>query len=265
MNIILRELKAHRKSLIIWTIAVAIMVASGMSKYGGMSGSGQSINELMGDMPKVLQAIMGFNSLDLTTALGFYGVLFLYLVIMLTVHSSMLGAGIISKEERDKTVEFLMVKPVTRNYILTSKFIAAIFQMIWLNLVCLGTSIGMVAYYNEAGSVTKEILIMNLGILMLQFVFFTVGTGIAAWKRRSKTAPSLATGILLFTFILSIMVDMTDKLERLKYLTPFKYVVAEKVINGEGIDGVFILLSFVIIIIMTTVTFIFYRKRDLLT
>ena len=53
----------------------------------------------MADMPKSLQAIMGTNSLDLSSVIGYYGLLYLYLVVMAGIHASMLGANIISKEE----------------------------------------------------------------------------------------------------------------------------------------------------------------------
>ena len=37
MNIFLRELKSHRKSLIFWSIGVFLMVVSGMAKYDAYS------------------------------------------------------------------------------------------------------------------------------------------------------------------------------------------------------------------------------------
>ena len=59
MNIFRREMKANRKSLIIWTIGVVFMVASGMGKFSSLEGSGQSMNALMADMPKSMQAKIG--------------------------------------------------------------------------------------------------------------------------------------------------------------------------------------------------------------
>ncbi len=100
MNIFIVEMKAHRKSLIIWAFGILFMVAAGMGKYVGMSSSGQSINELLYQMPNSMKAIMGVGTLDLSKASGFYGVLFLYLVLMATIHAVMIGADIISKEER---------------------------------------------------------------------------------------------------------------------------------------------------------------------
>ncbi|KJS86413.1 MAG: ABC transporter, partial [Peptococcaceae bacterium BICA1-8] len=125
MNVFIREMKSNRKSLIIWCIGIFLLIASSMGKYAGLSASGQSMNELLAQMPKSFQAIMGIGTFDLSTPIGYYGVLFAYLVVMATIHATMLGANIISKEEREKTAEFLFAKPVSRNRIITSKLLAS--------------------------------------------------------------------------------------------------------------------------------------------
>ena len=119
MNIFKREMRANRKSLIIWCFGVLFIVGSGMGKYAALSNTGDSINELMAHMPSSLQAIMGIGSLDLATVDGYFGLLYLYLVIMASIHAAMLGATMISKEERDKTAEFLFVKPISRTTVIS--------------------------------------------------------------------------------------------------------------------------------------------------
>ena len=57
------------------------MVVAGMGKYVAYPSSGQSMNELLAQMPKSIQAIMGIGTFDLSKASGYYGMLFLYLVL----------------------------------------------------------------------------------------------------------------------------------------------------------------------------------------
>ena len=64
--------------------------------------------------------LLGFSDLDLSKVSGYYGMLFIYLLLMATIHAAMLGATIIAKEERDKTSEFLFVKPVSRSKVITT-------------------------------------------------------------------------------------------------------------------------------------------------
>lgn len=263
MNIFLRELKAHRKSLIIWSVVMLLMIISGMAKYSAYAETGQSMNELLSQIPKSIKAVLGMGDFDLTKASGFYGMLYLYLLLMATIHASMLGANIISKEERDKTTEFLMVKPVSRTEIITAKLSAALFNVIVFNLVTLVLSIAIVGKYANGEAITGEICTMMAGMFMMQLIFLFIGTGIAAASRRPKAAASIATAVLLVSFILSSVVSMNSNLEGLKYITPFKYFEGEKLLKGGGFDPVFVVLSLVIIGALAVVTYVFYRKRDL--
>ena len=144
MNIFLKEMKSHRKSLIFWSIGVFLMVASGMVKYESLSSSGQPMNEMLAGMPKSMLALLGIGDFDISTATGYYGLLFIYLLLMATIHAAMLGATIIAKEERDKTSEFLFVKPVSRNRVITAKLLAAFVNILILNLVTFVSSLGLV-------------------------------------------------------------------------------------------------------------------------
>jgi ABC-2 type transport system permease protein len=263
MNVFMIEMKAHRKSLIIWCIAMLFMVGSGMSKYEVYSTSGQSINDVMDKLPKVVQAIFGIGVFDLSKASGFYGMLFLYLVLMTTIHAVMLGANIISKEERDKTTEFLMAKPISRDKVITAKLFAALVNIIILNIVTLISSIFIVGYFSKGESVTSDIEILMAGMFILQLMFMFIGTALAAVSKKPKTAPSVATGILLTAYLLSTVIDINTKLESLKYFTPFKYFEAKNLMVNGSFEPVFVILSVLIIAVLLCSTYVIYRKRDL--
>lgn len=263
MNIYMKELKSHRKSLIFWCIGVVLMVASGMNKYSSLYSSGQSMNDLLADLPKSLQAILGVGSFDLSKASGYYGMLFLYLVLMATIHAAMLGATIIAKEERDKTSEFLFVKPVSRGKIITAKLMAAFTNIVIFNLVTFASSVVIVGKVSGGEKVNGEIAITMLGMFMLQLLFMVIGSAISAFKKQPKTAASLATAILLLTFVLSVVIDLNEHLDVLTFLTPFKYFEAKQMMGGGGMELVFVVLSLVLTAVLTYSTYVFYQKRDL--
>ena len=115
MNVFLREMKAHRWGLLFWSLGMVMMIYSGMAKYGAYEAAGQSVEVILAQIPRSMQAVFGMTGFDLTTAAGFYGMLFLYLAVMGAVHASLLGAHLIAKEERDHTSEFLYAKPASRS------------------------------------------------------------------------------------------------------------------------------------------------------
>lgn len=263
MNLYLRELKANRKSLIIWCVGIIFLVYAGMLKYAGLSSSGQGLNKLMGEMPKSLQAIMGAGAFDLTKASGYYGVLFLYLLVMATIQATLLGANIISKEERDKTFEFLFVKPISRSKIIVTKLLAALSMIFIFNLATLITSIFAVQYYGDGEKVASDIVQLMVGMYILQVLFLLIGSALSAVLKRSKIAASLSSGILFLTFLLSIAIDLNEKFDTLKYVTPFKYFEAKNLMYDGGFDAVYVILSLVLILVLFSITFIFYQKKDL--
>lgn len=263
MNIFLKELKSHRKSLIFWSIGIFFMVASGMAKFEAFSSSGQSINTMMGDLPKSLKVVLGMSDLDLSKASGYYGMLFLYLLLMATIHAAMLGATIMAKEERDKTSEFLFVKPVSRTTIITAKLVAAFVNIVIFNLITLVSSIILMGKYSHGEAVASEIAVLMMAMFILQILFMVIGSALAAVKRKPKTAASQAMAILLLTYGLSIAVDLNEHLKGLRYLTPFKYFEAKHVMYGGGFQTSFVVLSAVLIGALAFATYFFYKKRDL--
>jgi len=263
MNVFIVEMRAHRKSLIIWGFGIIFMVAAGMGKYVALSSSGQSMNEVFAQMPKSMQTIFGIAGFDVSKASGYFGMLFLYLTIMATIHAVMLGADIISKEENDKTAEFLLSKPISRNNIITSKLSAALVNIIIFNIITLVSSIVVVGKYSKGEAVSSEIIILMGGMFILQLIFMFIGTAIAAACKHPKNATSISTAVLLITYILSMAIDLSGKIGNLKYFTPFKYYEAKNLISDGGFQWNFVILSIVIILAMLKITYVFYKRRDL--
>ena len=263
MNVFFREMKANRKSLIIWSIGVILLIAGGMGKYAAFSSTGQSAAIITAQLPRSIQAVLGTGAFDLSKASGFYGVLFLYLALMAAVHAVILGATIISKEERDRTSEFLFVKPVSRNKIIASKLMAALINLIIFNLVTLAFSIITVGYYSKGEDVTSGILKLTLGLFFMQLIFMFIGTGTASLSKKPNTAPSMAAGVLLFAFVLNVAVDLDKKISFLKFFTPFKYFNARDLMYGGRFEPVFLFLSLIIVGTASAATFVFYKRKDL--
>jgi len=264
MNIFFRELKSHRNSLIFWSIGMIALIGASMAKYAAYASTGQSMGELIDQFPKMMQTIFGISGFDLSKASGFFGVIFMYVALMATIHAILLGSDVISKEERDRTSEFLFVKPLSRSYAVTSKLLSGLVNLIIINIVTLVSSIYFTAIVNKTGEpVNKDIMILMAGLFFLQLIFFTIGSAIAGISRKPKSAPGAATTTLLVTFFIYFIVNLNDKLDILKYLTPFKYFDARNLLADGKLDPLYITLSSAIIVVMLISTYVFYNKRDL--
>lgn len=262
MNIFIKELKSNRKSLIIWSTCMFLLVVSGMAKYTAYSAGGQN-NEIFNTMPYSVKALLGFGSFDVTTMSGYFALLFLYIELTVAIHAVMLGSGIIAKEECDKTTEFLIVKPVSRTTVITAKLLAALVNIFVVNIVTLISSVIMVASYNKGKDISNEIVMFLLSMFLVQLIFLSLGTALAAIIRNPKAAGSLSAGILLTSFIISKITDLTDQLDALNLLSPFKYFSYKNLVEGNGLNLVIVLLSLLLAAVFSVSTYYFYQRRDL--
>jgi ABC-2 type transport system permease protein len=270
MNIYKRELRANRRSLILWCIGLFLFIGASMGKYSALAKDPVSLNIFNG-LPMGLQAVFGVTSFDFLKALGFFGMIFPYLILMAAIHASMLGAGILSKEERDRTSEFLYVKPATRARIVTAKLLAALTCVVILNLVTWAVSVMLVGHFAVAGEpVAEGVARLMLGLFCVQILFLSLGLAAAAVLKQPKAAPGVTTGVMLATYILSIAIDVNGKIGWLKGFTPFEYFDAKLIIGHEtgnllaqGLNGWYVALSLAMTAVFITAAYLFFRKRDL--
>lgn len=262
MNIFLRELKANRKTLIIWCACMVLGVFSGMTKYTAYS-AGEAGSRALKDLPQGLKALFGMGSFDVTTMSGFYAFLFLYIAAAAAIHAALLGSGIIAKEERDKTAEFLIVKPVSRAAVVAAKLLAALVNIVILNLVTFLSSVFLVAAYNKGKDISGEVAVFLLSMFLIQLVFLSFGALISACMRRPKGAGAVASGAVLVAYVITEITNLNDRLNALNLFSPFKYFSAARVIAGDGLDPLVVAASLFLAAAFFVSAGFFYSRRDL--
>lgn len=262
MNIFLRELRASRKALIIWSVCMFLGVLSGMSKYTTYS-SGGAASQALTELPHSMRALFGMGSFNVSTMSGFFAFLFSYIVLAAAIHAALLGSGIIAKEERDKTSEFLMVKPVSRTAVITSKLLAALVNIVVINVVTLLSSFFLVAAYNKGKDISGEIAVFLLTMFIVQLIFLSLGALLSAFMKNPKASGATATSILLGSYVISKITDLANHLDFLNILSPFKYFSYTDIVSGDGISLVVVILTLLLIAAFSVSTYFFYQKRDL--
>lgn len=265
MNVFIREIKAHRRGLFFWCLAMVILVSSSMAKYATFNSTGQSMNQVVDQFPKAIKVVFGISGFDLTTAQGFFGVTFLYIALLAAVHAAIIGAEIIAKEERDRTSEFLFVKPISRATVVTSKLVAGLINLLILNLVTWISSVYFVNYFAKNFNDGGYICALMIALFILQLVFFSIGAAIAGLLRRPKGASGLSTAVMMFALLLMFLINLNDSLNPLRFFTPFKYFDASVIIQKNQLSVGYIVLSLGIVVAATVTAYFGYQKRDLRT
>ena len=88
------------------------------------------MNEMLAKFPPELKAAFGLDGMDLSTVLGFYSLVFLFVQLCLAIQAGNYGFGLVSIEESELTADFLLSKPVSRAQVLTSKLLAALSSLL---------------------------------------------------------------------------------------------------------------------------------------
>ena len=101
-------------------------------------------------------------------------------------------------------------------------------------------------------------------MLMIELIFLSIGLLLGCAMKQYKRAGSIAVSIILVTYFFSILSGMQSNLDFLKYFTPFKYFDAGNLYHAGHMDGMYLLLSGVIIVVICLVAAYWtYNKRDL--
>jgi ABC-2 type transport system permease protein len=262
MNIFLRELRANLKSLLIWSAILILLIIMAVAKFSAFAGDPETI-KMLDSMPPALVAAFGMNAFNMTTISGFYGIMFIYFALMAAIAAAMWGSEIISKEERNKTVEFSLVLPVSRNRVITAKVLAALINCIAFVLITWGASLVAVQSYKPDDAFYKFLSLEMQGMFVIELIFLAVGLLLGCAMKRYKLSGSTAVGIILLAYFMSIVTVMNKDLDWLKYFTPFKYFDAAQLLKTGRLDVPFLLLSAAIIVVCMVGAYWAYNKRDL--
>ena len=262
MNIFFRELKANLKSLLIWCSVMVLLILIAVAKFSAFAGD-PSMLAMLDAMPKALIDAMSLRAFNLTTVTGFYGLMFLYFGLMGGMAAAMWGSDIISKEERDKTVEFSLVLPVSRSRVITAKALAALVNCILFVLVTWAVSLVAVQKYQPDQAFYKFLGLEMEAMFIFELIFLAIGLMLGCAMKRYKLSGSIAVAILLVTYFLSIMSGMQEKLDFLKYFSPFRYFDAGELLRSGRMDTTYLFISAVIILVSVVAAYWIYNKRDL--
>lgn len=262
MNIFIREVKANLRSLLIWGGITIALIFIAITKFAAYEGNPEML-KVLESMPDALLETFQFNAFNLTTITGFYGVMFTYFSLIATISAAMWGSDIISKEERDKTVEFALTLPISRQRLVTSKILAALVNCIGLLIIMWVASLIAVAQYNPDREFYDFLRLNMLSLFIIQMVFLALGIFLGCAMKQYKRAASTAVAFLLGTYFLSIISGLNDNLDFLRFFTPFKYFNPVTLLNESRIDVNYVFLSMGITVLFIIGGYITYARRDL--
>jgi ABC-2 type transport system permease protein len=262
MNILLHELRAYRKSTMIWTLSLIAVVALFMSFFPSFTKDTEEFRKLLEGYPVALREAFGINLDNFFSILGFYCYGLSFVTLCGAIQAMNLGTSIVSKEVREKTADFLLTKPVTRTAVLTNKLLAALISIIITNIIYLAAATLLAYQVATVDFKVSIFILLSLTVFFVQLIFLALGIIISVVVQRIKSVltVSLAT---VFAFYFLGMFSSTSGDEVKRYLSPFKYFDTAYIIEKSGYEASFLITGAVVIIIAIGASFFIYAKRDI--
>lgn len=259
---ILKELKMERKSLILWVLFQQFFVIASMQKYTAFTGAGaEEMIAIFEKMPYFLKAMFGMAALDITTIVGYYGALYFYLILIVSIHALLLGIKIVTREEANHISEFLYTKPISRNKILLNKLFASLIIILIINLSIYVPSLFIIKGFS-GDYLFIEIAISLIASLVTSFFFLSIGIFLSSIFN-SKKASYFGLLYLSVSFTISIVIDIFEKSNFLYFLTPFKYFDAKDFLVNKQLNLVNLFLVLLVSFIILFYSFYKFRKKDI--
>ncbi len=263
MNIFIRELKANARSLFFWSLFAIFFIYMGISKFAAFTAVDSDIMSMLEGIPPAVLDALQLEAFNLTTISGYYGVMYSYFALMASIFAVLLGNGIIAKEERDKTVEFSLTLPIPRHKLITGKTLAAVVNCLAFVLVMWGGSYIAVAPYEPDAAFYEYLSLMMVSVFIMELIFLAIGVLLGAAMKEYKQSGSVAVALLLSTFIFSIVSSLSEQLDFLKYVSPFRYFDPLMMLNESKFEPVYLALSAVIVAVSMAGAYYSYQRRDL--
>ncbi len=263
MNIYRHEFKMHLRSVTTWSVAVAVLILVYVSLFSSFADQAELLNEMMANFPQQLLTAFGLNGVDLSTVLGYFGLVFLFVQVCLAIQAANYGFSLISVEEREWTAAFLLAKPVKRTQILTSKLLAAISGLTIANIVVWISSFAFIYLFKgDRTYETTPLLLLLLSIVVFQLFFLSVGLVISLLVKRIRSVMSYSMALGFGMYVLSVFGDMLGK-SILEKITPFKHFEPNYIIQHGAYDLPLVLISASVIVISLVGSYVLYTRRDI--
>lgn len=260
MTLVRHELRQGALSFAIWTGSIAFLMIVCIFLFPEMKTQMEEVGDVFASMGS-FTAAFGMDRLNFGTLTGFYAVeCGNILGLGGAFFASFTAAGMLAKEEKDHTAEFLLTHPAKRARIITEKLAAVFLEITALNLVVFALAIGSIAIVGEEIP-WKELGLLHFAYYLLQIELGSVCFGVSAFLRGGSAGVGL--GIATMCYFLNLIANISDSAEFLSYITPFGYAEGADIMEKLTLDGGRVAIGMGFAIIGIAAAYWKYTKKDI--
>jgi len=262
-NLFFKELKRNRKNFLIWTAIIIGFTLMVLAIFPSMQEMGKEMESLMSSLPPEIMKAMGMDANTWSNILGFYSTYFgIYIVVLMSIYTTSTATGIVSKEEKDRTSEFLLTRPLSRKVIFTSKIYSlgiltlGVFLLQSIFAFVLVTVFGEEVNYSKLG-------VMQINGLFLILFFTSLGVLISMNVQPKKNFMGIVVGLTFGSYFLNALSKSTDAISWLGYFSPFHYMDFNVTDSNYSVNWISAIVMMTIAFITLYISMNQYNKKDI--
>lgn len=260
-----REIKINLKSLLIWLSILVFLFLIVFLIYPSIINGENSemITDMMKMFSKKMLEMFNMDIANINSVFGWFKTEgYIFILLISSLYASILGISILSKEEANKTIEFLYSKPVTRNEIVTSKIVCGLINI--TSMFILVTLFNLIGMWLSNDLQIKQFLLLSFAPLLTMYPVFFISMLIATVLKKPKKTYGIGIGIVLISYFLQTIGNMSDKVEFIKYFSLFELTPARTIILNNSFSINYILISLLICIASIYAIYKLYNKKEFL-
>lgn len=261
----LRELKVNFRSFMTWTLVSIVCFLVVFLIYPSIINSDniKMMNELMTMFPE--EVLKAFN-MDISSLDSAYGWLksegFVFILLITGCYASVLGSNILLKEESDKTIEYLISLPVTRNAVVIKKTLAGLCYIMLMILV-----MGCFNFVGLSLSGTFDrfqFILMSITPLFSSSVLYFLCMFLSTFTHKTKKMLGISLGVVFISYMLNMLASISKSAEFLKYFSVFTLADIRNVITTTSIAPIMIIVTIILSGLFFGFVMIRYNKKELI-
>ena len=258
--IFLEELKLTRKSLSIWCFLIVLLTGFGMGEYPFIAENLETITPVFKTIPVLVQILFGIHNVDFSSPVGYFACMYFWCTLLAYTHAVCLGGSIISREQRDKTSEYLYTKPFSRDTVVKAKMLAAVVNLAVVAAVTGASFLAMMAQYDPSGRTLPAVVVSLAGMFFTQLVLTALGLLCSGLFPSYKGAVRGAVLVLIVSYCSGIAIESAG-MEFLDFLSPARFFPVQRSVS-TGLDPLYLLLTAAVVAVSVIFTIRLYRKKD---
>ena len=260
MTIIKHELRQGKTAFLIWTGAIAFLMAVCVCLFPEMKAEMAGVSKLFASMG-AFTAAFGMDKLNFGTLTGYYAIeCGNVLGLGGAFYAALCAVDILSKEEKSRTAEFLLTHPVSRQRIMTEKLAAVLIQITIMNAVIYIISIGCILVIGEAIP-WKELNLLHFAYFLMQLELACICFGISAFMQRGSTGIGL--GIAAIAYFMSLIANISSSARFLNYITPFGYCSGADIVSTGRLNIGMVLAGVLLSLAGILAAYLKYPGKDI--